>query len=352
MKNNNKNKKVLVALSGGVDSAVTAKILLAQGYQVAAVYCLFWKEGVDDSGAASAKAVAAQLKIPFTALDLRQVFKEKVVDYFLAEYAAGKTPNPCVRCNKQVKLGELLKYAAAKGFDYLATGHYLEVKGRLGHRYLLKGRDPKKDQSYFLYSLNADELDHLLFPLGKYKKTRTRQEARKEHLVNAEQAESQDICFLSGPHNNFLKRHLKLQPGPIILEETGENIGEHQGLPLYTIGQRRGLEVGGTGPYYVVGFDYQQNILKVAATWNDSRLYRQELLAQKINWNYPRQPRKKFSCRAVIRYGHRPEPCHLSLTSEGDIKVIFKKSQRAITPGQSVAFYRGRRLLGGGIIAE
>ncbi len=350
MSKENKNKKVLVALSGGVDSAVTARILLEKGYQVSGIYCLFWKEGADDLGEALAAQVAAQLGIPFQSLDLRQVFKEKVVDYFLTEYASGQTPNPCVRCNKQVKLGELLNYAAAQGFDYLATGHYLEIKGRPGHHYLRKGRDPQKDQSYFLYSLSAEELDHLLFPLGKYKKTETRRKAKKGKLVNAEQAESQDICFLSGPHNNFLKRHLKLKAGPIILEESGQEIGEHQGLPLYTIGQRRGLEIGGTGPYYVVDLDYKNNVLKVASTWNDRRLYRQELLARQVNWNYSRLPRKKFRCQAVIRYGHPAQPCFLTLNPDGDIKVVFKKAQRAITPGQSVVFYRGRRLLGGGII--
>jgi tRNA-specific 2-thiouridylase len=346
----NKNKKVLVALSGGVDSAVTARILLEKGYQVSAVYCLFWKEGAEDLSEALAARVADQLGIPFHSLDLRQTFKKKVVDYFLSEYKSGRTPNPCVRCNKKVKLGELLNYAAAQGFDYLATGHYLEIKGRPGRRYLRKGRDILKDQSYFLYSLSPEELDQLLFPLGKYKKTKTRREAKRERLINAESPESQDICFLSGPHNNFLKRHLKLESGPIILEESGQKIGEHQGLPLYTIGQRRGLEIGGTGPYYVVGLDYKSNILKVASTWNDQRLYRQELLAREVNWNYPRLPHKKFSCQAVIRYGHPAQPCFLTLNPDGDIKVVFKKAQRAITPGQSVVFYRGRRLLGGGII--
>lgn len=351
MKNRKQQQKVLVALSGGVDSAVTAQLLINQGYQVSAVYCNFWKENTEESGAEGAQMVAQQLNIPLIILNRRSVFKEQVVDYFLKEYTEGRTPNPCVRCNKRVKLGELLRYAEEEGFDYLATGHYLELKGRPGKHYLKKGKDPRKDQSYFLYTLGAQELDRLLFPLGRYQKNQVRHLARNLSLVNAEQPESQDICFLSGPHNDFLKRHLQLKGGDIVLEKDGRVLGQHQGLPLYTIGQRRGIEIGGTGPYYVIGLDYQTNTLKVAETWNDKHLYRQDLTVTEIYWNYKTlSPNKTFKCQAVIRYGHPAEDCQVNVLPDGNWQVTFKKKQRAITPGQSIVFYKKRRLLGGGII--
>jgi len=279
-----------------------------------------------------------------------------VVDNFLSEYAAGRTPNPCVVCNHKIKIGLLLKQARALGYDYVATGHYLKIKKVRREYQLFKARDTHKDQSYFLYTFRPEQLKHLLFPLGSYTKLQVKKMAEKFGLQVAQKAESQDICFLSGDHNNFLKKYLKLKSGDIRLLETGEKIGEHQGLPLYTIGQRRGL-VGGTGPYYVAKFDYRKNILYVVKNWNEAILYQPGLIAQKVNWLSGKSPKKTFQCEAVIRYGHKAVKCTVTPKNKKSTKayldylVTFNKPQRAVTPGQSIVFYNKKQVLGGGLIA-
>jgi len=355
-----KKSRVLMAMSGGVDSSVAARLLLNEGYEVTGVFLHFWKD--ESPGAAlenrccslqsllDAKAVAAKIGIPLFTLDFSEPFKKEVVDNFLNEYQAGRTPNPCVVCNKQIKIGRLLKYAQRLGFDYVATGHYLRLK-KVGQQIkLFKAKDKHKDQSYFLYTFTPAELKHLLFPLGDYIKPQVRKLATKFQLTVAAKPESQDICFLSGPHNNFLKKYLELVPGPIKILETEQIIGQHQGLPLYTIGQRRGIEIGGTGPYYVAKFDYKKNILYVVKQWDEQVLYRQNLVARRVNWLNGQSPKLPWKGRAVIRYGHAAVPCLVSLKNRQEYFVEFSKPQRAVTAGQSVVFYQGEQVLGGGVI--
>ena len=351
--------RVLIAMSGGVDSSVAACLLKDAGYEVAGAFLHFWK---DESAGhkhenrccsleslLDAKAVAAKIGIPLYTFDYSQSFKEAVVDYFLSEYAAGRTPNPCVMCNKKIKIGRLLEQARALGYDYLATGHYLSITKEKGEMALYKAKDKNKDQSYFLYTFTPDELKHLLFPLGGYKKPRVRKLAEKYGLAIASKPESQDICFLSGDHNQFLKKYLKLIPGNIISAETGEKIGEHAGLPLYTIGQRRGL-VGGIGPFYVSSFDYEKNILYVVKEWNQTSLYRKTFEVENVNWLSKKKPKAPFKCQVVIRYGHKSVNCEVIPNKNNLCVVKFTRPQRAVTPGQSAVFYDKEKVLGGGII--
>lgn len=353
-------KKVLVAMSGGVDSSVAACLLKDQGYDVAGVFLHFWKDRSVGFKAENrccsleslldAKAVAAKIGIPLFTFDYSAKFKEEVVDTFLSEYQAGRTPNPCVTCNKKIKTARLLKQARALGFDYLATGHYLKIKKEGREYVLLKAKDKNKDQTYFLYTLSQDELKHLLFPLGDFKKPQVRKLAEKYGLKIAAKAESQDICFLAGDHNIFLKKYLKLKSGDIRILGSNEKIGEHLGLPLYTIGQRRGL-VGGIGPFYVADFDYKKNILYVVKEWNDKILYRREFIVKDVNWLSFKSPKRKFKAQVVIRYGHKAVNCEvLPLKNKNNYQVIFNHQQRAVTPGQSAVFYDGQKVLGGGII--
>jgi tRNA-specific 2-thiouridylase len=352
-----KKKKILVAISGGVDSSVAAKLLKNQGHDVTGVFLFFWKDDKEENKASSqsafldAQAVAKKIGVSFISLDYAKEFKKDVVDYFLAEYEAGRTPNPCVVCNKQVKLGLLLKYVQANGYDALATGHYLKRLEKNGEVRIYKAKDDKKDQSYFLYTLERDELKQLYFPLGNYNKPRVRELAKEFGLSIASKADSQDICFLNGPHNNFLKKHLKLAPGEIKRQEDGKIVGQHQGLALYTIGQRRGIEVGGTGPYYVAEMDYNKNILWVVRTWNDDLLYRRDFSIKNVTWLSKKPPVMPYRCRVVIRYRHPVISC---LVTKGKnrqtLNVKLRSNTRAITSGQSAVFYQGQRLLGGGVI--
>jgi tRNA-specific 2-thiouridylase len=361
MISNKKKKKVMMAMSGGVDSSVAAQLLKNQGYDVTGVFLNFWKDEKMGDKAENkccslesmldAKTVANKVGIPFHSFNFAKEFKASVVDNFLEEYAAGRTPNPCVMCNKKVKIGLLLDYALSLGFDYVATGHYLKIKDVLGERRVYRAKDAKKDQSYFLYTFSQKQLKHLLFPLGSYDKPKVRQLAEKYDLVTAAKPESQDICFLSGQHNDFLKRYLKLTPGPIKLVETGEEIGTHQGLPLYTIGQRRGIEIGGNGPFYVAKSDYATNTLLVVKQWNEDILFNDRLTVLDINWSLSKKPKLPLKCQAVIRYGHPAFDCTIHKTKiKNELEVVFKEKQRAITSGQSVVFYLKNQLLGGGII--
>ncbi|MEI7620455.1 MAG: tRNA 2-thiouridine(34) synthase MnmA [Candidatus Falkowbacteria bacterium] len=358
-KNLNKKKRVLVAMSGGVDSAVAAQLLVNQGYSVTGVFLHFWKDGgtsMAENKCCSlqalndARRVAKEVGIELYTLDFKQAFKLAVVDNFLSEYQKGRTPNPCVLCNKKVKLGRLIKSALAMKFDYVASGHYLKIK-KVGTKYhLYRAVDKNKDQSYFLYTFDQKELSHLMFPLANYKKPRVRELAKKWNLPVAEKSESQEICFIPGKHHNdFLKKYISLFPGDIKLMD-GTVLGQHQGLSLYTIGQRRGIEIGGTGPYYAAKFDWKNNILYVVKDFDDLIFYKNKLIAKKVNWISGKEPKLPFACSAVIRYRHPAVKCTAVSKNTRGYEIVFKEAQRAITPGQSVVFYQGQEVLGGGII--
>ncbi|MBD3247912.1 tRNA 2-thiouridine(34) synthase MnmA [Candidatus Falkowbacteria bacterium] len=345
---NTKSKKVVVAMSGGLDSSTAAKILKDKGYEVIGIFMCFGIDGkCCDQG--RARRVCRELGIKFYPVDLSHQFKKRVKDYFLQAYEKGLTPNPCAACNKFIKFGELLKIAKQLGCEYLATGHYIKLKKEKGVYKVLRPADKKKDQTYFLYSLTQDQLKHLLFPLADKKKDNIRKEAQKHGLPYIKK-ESQDVCFLPDDHNIYLKQNLKLKPGEIKTLD-GKVVGRHQGLPLYTIGQRRGIEIGGSGPYYVARKDQKDNVLYVSEGNEDPGLYKKETIIKDINWISGQEPKMPFSCQAVIRYGHKEAPCQVEIAGKKR-KVVFAEAQRAITPGQNIAFYKQDELLGGGVIIE
>jgi len=361
-----KKNRVFVGLSGGVDSSVAAALLKEQGYDVAGVFMRFWGEaGHRENGCCSASAeaaarlVAAKLDIPFYVLDVAKEFKKKVVDYFLRELKAGRTPNPCVVCNPQIKFGLFLKYALKMGADYIATGHYARLKRKIPNPKsqfpkksqipisknlykLFMARDDKKDQSYFLVGLKQRQLSKIIFPLGDYSKREVYDLAIKR-LLPYRQGESFDICFIDD-YQQFLKKYLKIKSGEII-SPTGYKLGQHQGLPLYTIGQR--VSIGGPGPFYLVKKDIKKNILYVSN--NEKDLWQKEMRLGKINWLSGQFPRLPLKCLVRIRYGGEATEA-LITKHESRISVIFERPQRAITPGQMAVFYKGEEILGGGVI--
>lgn len=358
---NKKNKKVLVAISGGVDSAVAAKLLIDEGYNVSGIFLNFWKDNSEESSGnkccsiqaqMDAKKVCLSLGIPFYTYNFSKLFKKEVVDNFLIEYSLGNTPNPCVICNKKIKIGGLLEYAKHLGFDYIATGHYARVEKNGRTFEMLKGLDKNKDQSYFLYTLNQKQLSKIFFPLGRLKKTNVRKIAQKAGLLVASKSDSQEICFISGKrHNDFLKKYLKLKSGDIKLWPNGEVIGQHQGLALYTIGQRRGIEIGGTGPYYAAKFDYDKNTLYVVKSFDDPILYQIEMKVKNINWINIKNIKFPLRAEVIIRYRHKAVKCLIDYNKEENVtSVKFFRKQRAITSGQSAVFYQKNKVLGGGII--
>lgn len=359
----NKKKKIIVAMSGGVDSSVVAALLKEQGHDLIGIFMHFWaEEGVKDEYGVKnkccslesfndARRVAQKLGFPIYTINLDEPFKKKVVDNFLAGYQCGSTPNPCVNCNKYIKFDLLLKKADDLGVDFIATGHYAKIK-KTGKKYqLYQAKDDNKDQTYFLYTLDQKKLARTLFPLENFTKPQTRALAKKFGLEVAEKRESQEICFIpEKSHNDFLKRHLKLELGEIKTLD-GKVVGTHQGLPLYTIGQRKGVEIGGIGPFYVSSMDYKTNTLYVVTDGDDSSIYKDELIAREVNWISGTEPKFPLKTEAVIRYRHKPVSCIVSKDKTSDYLVRFTEPQRAITSGQSVVFYNKGEVLGGGVIS-
>ncbi len=348
-------------MSGGVDSSVAAALLKQQGYDVVGVFMQFWFPSGEKYGENrccslkaynEAKEVADILGINLYKLNFGREFKKAIVDEFIKEYAAGRTPNPCVSCNKFIKFDLLWKKARAIfDADYLATGHYARLNPESSKESprlkLLRGKDKNKDQTYFLYGIDKKILPHLLFPVGGYTKPKVRQLAKKFDLSVHDKKDSQEVCFVGASVSSFLKKYLRLRPGKIVERETGRILGEHPGLPLYTIGQRSGIGLSG-GPWYVAGFDRKKDILFVTKNFSSQKLRQKELICRKVNWL--RKPEKfPFECRAQIRYQAKPARCVVSRKGSG-LAVKFSVSQRAIMPGQSVVFYDGEELLGGGVI--
>ncbi len=348
-------QRVLAAMSGGVDSSVAAALLKERGYEVIGVTLRLWAEEGGENrccpseGVEDARRVCRILGIRHYSLNFEREFRERVVNYFCEEYARGHTPNPCLPCNRYIRFGLLFKRALALGADYLATGHYARVRREDGRYQLLKGIDPRKDQSYFLYMLGQEQLRHLLFPIGDYTKDEVRAMARERGLPVAERTESQEICFIpDNDYRRFLREHVKgvIKPGPIV-NRRGRVIGRHQGIAFYTIGQRRGLGIAAREPLYVLEIDAAGNTLIVGTA---SELGRRELTARDVNFIAGEVPAAPLEVTAKIRHKAVEAEAVVIPLGDGRVKVAFARPQRDITPGQAVVFYRGEVVVGGGII--
>jgi tRNA-specific 2-thiouridylase len=365
-------KRVAVAMSGGVDSSVAAGILAREGYEVIGVTMRLWT--VEDAFAGrhhkrccsvedtdDARAAAAALGVRHYVLNLEREFAEGVVDHFVEEYARGRTPNPCLACNDRVKFRPLLEHAVALGADYLATGHYARVRSSgvdVGQgpspdssRFnLLRAVDPGKDQSYVLYTLGQAELSRTLFPVGEYPKEEIRRLAREWQLPNADKPDSADICFIpSGDYRAFVRDRIPVTAGAIVDME-GAQVGEHEGIAGYTIGQRRGVPArGGAEPLFVVDIDAETNSVVVGP---HEQLMAPGLIAEELSWVRGEPPALGSPVQARIRYRAPAVPARIGLAGDGTAEVRFAEPQRAVTPGQAVVFYDGERVLGGGTIVR
>ena len=338
-------KKVLIALSGGVDSAAAAALLRQQGYDCAGATLRLCQ---GEAAIADARRAAEALGLPFYEVDGRELFEQEVMARFTAEYCAGHTPNPCIDCNRELKFGFLMDWALSRGYDYLATGHYARVEqGPEGFR-LLRGRSRRKDQSYMLYQLTQRQLSHLLLPLGELEKEDARVAARAAALPNAEKADSQDICFVpDGDYVGFLQsRGVVLQPGDFI-DGAGRVLGRHRGLPCYTTGQGKGLGISLGRHVYVVAKNAADNTVQLG---EDAELYSDELTAGRFCWISGRAPVGPLPCSAKTRYSQREAEAETAVLPDGRVRVTFREAQRAITAGQAVVLYGGDTVLGGGTI--
>jgi tRNA-specific 2-thiouridylase len=357
--NGNNSKRVVVAMSGGVDSSVAAALLVEQGYEVVGLMLRLWAE---QGGAANrcctpdavhdARRVADTLGIPFYVRDYKEVFKTTVVDFFIDGYAHGVTPNPCIVCNRDIRFDRLLNEAMSLGGDYLATGHYARVQQAADGAYqLLKGVDPAKDQSYMLYTMTQERLGRVLLPVGQHSKSDIRRIAEEKKLPVFNRPDSQDLCFLgAGDYRAFLQRNAPqvVQPG-LILDSQGQVLGKHQGLAFYTIGQRKGLGLSAPQPMYVLQKDIAANTLVVGTL---AELGQQELTARQVTFINGRWPAKPLQVQARIRYKAREVEARLTPLPDRRVQLIFDSPLRDITPGQAVVFYQAEQTLGGGIIEK
>ncbi|KGM29324.1 tRNA 2-thiouridine(34) synthase MnmA [Photorhabdus aegyptia] len=360
----NSQKKVIVGMSGGVDSSVSAYLLQQQGYQVAGLFMKNWEEDDDEeycsaaADLADAQSVCDKLGIELHTVNFAAEYWDNVFEHFLSEYRAGRTPNPDILCNKEIKFKAFLEFAAEDlGADYIATGHYVRRKDINGKSQLLRGLDNNKDQSYFLYTLSHQQIAQSLFPVGELEKPEVRRIAEEIGLATAKKKDSTGICFIGErKFRDFLGRYLPAKPGPIMTVD-GETVGEHQGLMYHTLGQRKGLGIGGTKegseePWYVIDKDVQNNILIVAQGHEHPRLMSTGLIAQQLHWVDRETLTEKIHCVVKTRYRQQDIPCTVTPINEDKIEVRFANPVAAVTPGQSAVFYQGEVCLGGGVIEQ
>lgn len=356
-------KKVILGMSGGVDSSVAAYLLKEQGYDVLGLFMKNWDE-TDENGDCPAskdyedvQKVCAQLDIPCYSIEFIKEYRDHVFAEFLKQYEAGFTPNPDVLCNREIKFDLFLKKAVEFGCDYLATGHYAQVRERTKVAMngatvdLLRGNDPNKDQTYFLTAVQGQVFNKVLFPIGHLPKPEVREIAKKMGLSTATKKDSTGICFIGErKFKSFLNQYVATKPGKIV-DLTGNQVGTHDGIAFHTLGQRKGLGLGGEGePYFVVGKNKDKNELIVTRGSEHPALYSKELFAQEINWFAGEPPARSFHCTAKTRYRQVDQACEIKILEDGSIHANFTEPQRAPTPGQYLVLYQGETCLGGGVI--
>lgn len=350
---------VVVGMSGGVDSSVSALLLKQQGYRVIGLFMKNWEEQ-DENGVCTSASdyedvcrVCEHIDIPYYGVNFVEEYRTQVFSQFIHDFKRGLTPNPDVLCNREIKFKVFLDKALELGADYLATGHYCQ-NHRIGEKQcLVKGADGQKDQSYFLYTLNDFILEKVLFPIGDLEKRAVRQLARLHHLSTSEKKDSTGICFIGERHfRTFLSQYVAMQPG-VFATLQGKLVGKHQGAAYYTLGQRKGLGIGGAGEaWFVVGKDIDQGIVYVEQGADHPALYCDELIAAELSWVAGKPPHLPYACHAKVRYRQADQACLIQKIEGGQAWVSFSQPQRAVTPGQSIVFYDGAICLGGGVIQQ
>lgn len=355
------NLHVIVGMSGGVDSSVTALALKQQGYKVSGIFMQNWEDDDEHCTARQdyrdAASVAARLKIELTTVNFADEYWDRVFEHFLAEYSAGRTPNPDILCNKEIKFKAFLDHAHRQGADAIATGHYVQTGGNNGSVELLRGSDNNKDQSYFLYTLNQEQLRPTLFPVGHIDKPQVRQLAQDAGFHVFSKKDSTGICFIGErKFSTFLAEYLPAQPGDIV-SDSGDVLGRHNGLMFYTLGQRQGLGIGGLSnsnesPWYVLDKILDENRLLVGQGHDHPSLFRTSMNAHDLHWVERTAPAKKFRCTAKVRYRQKDQAAEVTVNNDETLSILFDEPVRAATPGQSLVLYDNNRCLGGAVISD